>query len=433
MSLIKVWKRLQGIGIKENMEFKEKIRIELCNRFISIGLLMVTLHLIANALFFHSFPDLIFTFIWFALLFPGLLLNIYQRPKAARIWLMYSGTTVVGILHILFGQEIKFESMYILFIVTAALFLEFRLMIWTVVYVFVVIIAATMVCSIYEAPLAAYISPSGPPTRFLFSTIMIVILISKLIFENGAYNKIIQQQNVELIETNQQLKSFNYIFSHDLKEPVRSIISFSQLIQRDLDKGQPLNEEYLDFVIASGNQLNSLLEGIKMFQSSSDKALQAERVTIQEVVRSVIANLTDAQKSKDPQVICQDLPPIQSSRMALFIVFKNLIDNAIKYNDGQQPEVRITGQVVGPDLQVWVKDNGIGIDPIFLDDVFTMFRRLNSDREKGSGLGLSIVRSLMKKIDGSIIIESSAPKKGTTFLLRLPVESSGLDQREPSP
>lgn len=425
MSVIRIWKKLQGIGIKENMEFKEKIRIELCNRFVSIGLLMVTLHLIANGLFFHSLPDLFFTFIWFALLFPGLMLNIYQRPRSARIWLVYSGTTVIGILHILFGPEIKFESMYILFLVTAVLFLEYRLMIRTVAYIFLVIILATVICAFNEAPFAAYVSPSGPPTRFLFSMIMIIILMSKLIFENGEYNKIIQQQNVELIETNQQLKSFNYIFSHDLKEPVRSIISFSQLIQRDLDKGQPLNKEYLDFVIGSTNQLNSLLEGIKTFQSSSDKALQAECVAIQEVVQSVISHLSEAQKKKkNPQVICQDLPPIQSSKMALFIIFKNLIDNAIKYNDQARPEVKITGEVVGGSLHVWVTDNGIGIDTIFLDDVFTMFRRLNSDREKGSGLGLSIVRSLLKKIKGSIVIEASSPEKGTTFLLTLPIEPS---------
>jgi signal transduction histidine kinase len=383
---------------------------------------MVTLHLIANILSFHSIPDLIFSFIWFSLLFTGLFLNIYHRPKSARVFLVYGGTTVVFILHVLFGPEIKFESMYILFAVTAALFFDYQLMIRTVAYIIVAFFLAIILGSLYHAPLAPYITPNGPVSRFVFCTIMIALLISKLIFENEAYNKIIQQQNGELIETNRQLKSFNYIFSHDLKEPVRSIISFSQLIQRDLKRGKDLNQEYLDYVIGSTSQLNSLLEGIKTFQSSSDKVITTEEVRIHDVVQSVIANLSKAQQSKNPDITCQDMPPVQSSKMALFIIFKNLIDNAIKYNDQARPEIHIAGEVLGANLQVRVKDNGIGIDSMFMDDVFTMFRRLNSDREKGSGLGLSIVRSLLKKINGSIVIQASSPQEGTTFLLTLPLD-----------
>ena len=98
----------------------------------------------------------------------------------------------------------------------------------------------------------------------------------------------------------------------------------------------------------------------------------------------------------------------------------------IKYNDQTTPEVHISGEVVDAHLQVWIKDNGIGIDPIFLDDVFTMFKRLNSNREKGSGLGLSIVRSLLTKISGTITIKESTPEKGTTFLVTLPVNPPAL-------
>ena len=328
MTLLRIWRKLQEIGLKENLKFKEKIRIELCNRFISIGLLMVTVHLIANGLFFHSMPDLVFSFIWYTLLLPPLLLNIYQRHRAARVFLVYVTTTVIGILHVLFGAEIKFESMYLVFVVAAALFFDYKQMIGAVAYIFAMIILATVICSLYEAPLADYVSPSGPITRFIFSIIMIVILISKLMFENWKYNKIIQQQNEELLETNQQLKSFNYIFSHDLKEPVRSIISFSQLIQRDLGNGRPLNEEYLSYLVDAGNQLNSLLEGIKTFQTSNDKVLQKDHVVIQDVVQSVVTNFSDVQKERHPRVVCEEFPPILSSKMALFLIFKNLIDNA---------------------------------------------------------------------------------------------------------
>lgn len=422
--IIKIWKNLLSLGLPQNASFKEQLRTELCNQFVFLGLFMTIFHLIFNLVFLRSIPDLIVGSIWGILLFSALILNILQKTKTSQIFLIVYGSASVFILHVLFGNEIKLESMYILFMVLAAAFLEYKNVIKSTLVILVLYILAIFICSTYTPPFKEYVSPTGPYSRFLFSCIMIISLISKLIIENLEYNKIMNIQNEDLVDSNEKLKSFNYIVSHDFKEPIRSIVSFSQLVEKQAKDNNKINYEHLKYIIRSGKQLNNLLDNLVLFRDSSEKLLTNDTFTIQEVITETELNLKELIDSRNAVITYNSTKPFQSSKMAFSIILKNLIENGIKYNKNKIPKIHVHASFNDNTLSLQVKDNGIGIEEEYLDDIFVLFKRLNSESEKGSGLGLNIVRNLIKRMYGSIHILSSSIKEGTTFSITIPLETS---------
>lgn len=417
-----IYLKLLRIGLAKDAPFKEKLRVELSNQFIFAGLLCVLFHNVANLLFLKSFVDFCLTMVWFMVLGPSLLLNLLEKPIAARWFLTLGGTLAVFTLHILFGPHLKLESMYILFLVVAALFFEFSTIIKFALMIICSLLLATFICS-YTNPIYEHlINPAGAFTRFIFSVTMIVLLIGKLLLENRRYNAVIVSQNEHLKDYNQQLKSFNYIVSHDLKEPLRIIVGFSQLLKINADKGRTLKEEYLNHVIQSTKQLNNLVDDLKTFTDSSEKEITKEVIKIDELVGDIKLALAEIIRAKNVQIICTSFPPIRSSKIALTIILRNLIENGIKYNDKEQPEIIIDGAIQEGMAKINICDNGIGIEKEYYQYVFEMFKRLNADYKKGSGLGLNITRNLIKRLKGEISIVASEVNKGTTFQITFPIE-----------
>jgi len=415
------FRKILQLGVKEEATFKEILRTELCNQFIFIGLSIICLHIIFNLFVFQSIPDPFTTLSWFSLLFIGLILVITKHSKAARIFIVYGGVMVTFILYILFGPNLRLESMYLLFIVASGLFFDRKLMFKTTIFIITVALIAFGVCLFIQPPFEAYISPAGPYSRFIFCAIMIVSLIGKLTWENLQYNSIILKQNEELTESYQQLKSFNYIISHDLREPIQTIVGLSQIIEGTQKKGKVIEDNLLQIIVDSGKKLDKQIEDLIEFRDSTDKILRNEVFTIQEIIEELEQNLTESVVDKNVKIICKNFPSIKSSRIALFIILKNLIENSIKYNDKKDPTICVHGQIENGMATIKIKDNGIGIDKESFKDVFTLFKRLDTNFQKGSGLGLSIVKNLMKRLNGEISIIESHLKKGTTFMLKFPV------------
>ncbi|MEL7222478.1 MAG: hypothetical protein AAGJ93_14240, partial [Bacteroidota bacterium] len=170
------------------------LKVELSNQFILLGLLCVLLHNIVNLLFLHVWVDFYLTMVWFLVLFSALLLNIAQKPIAARLSLTFGGVLAVFIVHLLFGGGLKLESMYILFLVVATLFFEFALMVKCAILIITLFIT-TSIANAYQQPVFEHlVNPLGAFTRFVFSVVMITSLISKLVLENRRYNALVISQ-----------------------------------------------------------------------------------------------------------------------------------------------------------------------------------------------------------------------------------------------
>lgn len=418
----KIYSKILQTGLPEGVSFKEKIKIELSNQFILLGLTCVFLHNIVNLFFLHSLVDFCLTMVWFGVLAPALLFNIFHKPHLAKLQITFIGILSTFVLHLLFGPGLKLEPMYLLYMVMGTLFFDYSSMRRYGVSVVVLFSLATLINSQYDPIFADLVRPSGAITRFIFCVAMIASLIGKLIIENRLNNQLINTQNENLSKYNHRLKSFNYIVSHDLKEPLRNIVGFSQLLKKGTEKGSQKNNAYLSHIIQSTNQLNKLINDLKDFTNSEEKELSLEPVRLDQIIKDINSSLVMNHSGQQPIITCTSFPQILSSRIALTIIFRNLIENGIKYNDNQQPKIAITGSIANGMAHIQIKDNGIGIEEKYFEEVFELFTRLNSKYEKGSGLGLNITKNLISRLNGKLFIAQSTIGQGSVFQLNFPAQ-----------
>lgn len=231
------------------------------------------------------------------------------------------------------------------------------------------------------------------------------------------------KENVNQLErTNHELEEFNYVVAHDLKAPLRSIYSFSQLLKRtDGENISTSGKDYVNFIQQSALRLQETIEDLLSF-SSIDKTESAEtEVNLNEVLDSALDNLQGTIEVQNVEIQRKDLPTLLANPAHMLQVFQNLIGNGIKYQpEDNQPIISIECVSKGNEWLFSVKDNGIGIDKQYEDKVFRIFQRLHSvEQYSGTGIGLPIVKKIIESNGGKIWFESELGKE-TTFFFTLP-------------
>ena len=279
--------------------------------------------------------------------------------------------------------------------------------------------------------LSAKVSASQSQRKLLLAIIIAGFLGSIFLafgfFQKRTFNKRLKEdvasRTKDLENANEELSEFNKIFSHDLKEPLRSIVGFSALAQKEYGSGNSVKmNEYLTFVNKSGLQMHQLIEDVSSFQTL-DVCLNSIKENTD--CNEVIAKIEEANRSlideRNVVIKYKDLPTITSNESILFLIFKNLIENAIKFNESPNPLITIEGKKEKDFQHFYISDNGIGIPAKFHKSIFHMFERLNDRGSyEGTGLGLSIVKKLLSKLGGTISIDRSELNVGTTFKISMP-------------
>jgi light-regulated signal transduction histidine kinase (bacteriophytochrome) len=230
--------------------------------------------------------------------------------------------------------------------------------------------------------------------------------------------------NAELQRSNEELDAFTYIASHDLKEPLRGIHSFSRMLMEDRGEAlAPEGREQVETLLRLSARMHAMLDSLLLYSRAGKLELRRTDVDLHELVAEVLDTLASrlAEKGTDVRVP-RRLPTVRCDPVRAGSVFQNLISNAIKYNDAGSPWVEVGYAEQGPGRPdvLYVRDNGIGIDPKHWDAVFRIFKRLHG-RDKfggGAGAGLTIARRLVERHGGRIWLES-APGEGTTFFFTL--------------
>ncbi len=244
------------------------------------------------------------------------------------------------------------------------------------------------------------------------------------------HQQLLEGKVIELYETNKNLEEFIHVISHDLKEPVRKIATYSSHLSGS--KSETLSEKELHnlaIINSAALRLNSLVDDLVKYAFIATKSDEGS-VNLDNVLREVIDDLEILIDENHASITVGDLPVIKGSRVQMRQLFSNLIVNAIKYGkSGINPVIKIDATVTdAPDgissdktfHKITLSDNGIGMEQSHLTKIFTIFQRLHlRDEYSGNGIGLAICKKVMENHYGKIDVESSA--EGSTFILYFPI------------
>jgi signal transduction histidine kinase len=221
-----------------------------------------------------------------------------------------------------------------------------------------------------------------------------------------------------LQRSNEDLQQFAYVASHDLKEPLRMISSYTTLLQRRysgrLDEDA---DAFIKFIVDGVRRMNALIQDLLEYsRAGGGKDEQYSDVKVEGVLRSVVTNLKVTIAEAGATVTWDDVPdavPYDSIRLAQ--IFQNLIGNGIKYRArDRRPVINITSERREDEIVFRVRDNGIGIEPEYVDQIFGIFQRLHGKEYEGTGIGLAMVKKIVERHGGRIWVEST-PGVGSTF------------------
>lgn len=238
-------------------------------------------------------------------------------------------------------------------------------------------------------------------------------------------------KNIELekyISKNKELERFAYIVSHDLKEPLRTIKSFSEVLRSKFSK--ELKSEantYIDFIISSTERLTKLVDGILNYSKLEKNEKVFETTDLNIIVKRVLKDLELVIVEKNASIKVEKLPELYCDPLQIRQLFQNLISNSIKFSrKGIAPEILLSAKDLKKKYLFTLQDNGIGIEDAFQEKAFSMFRQLNPrDKFDGQGIGLALCKRIIERHEGDIWIESDG-KTGTTFYFSIPKPKSLL-------
>ena len=231
----------------------------------------------------------------------------------------------------------------------------------------------------------------------------------------------VEERTVELRRSIEDLQQFAYVSSHDLQEPLRTILGYSQLIERRYrDRLDADAMEFLEYIADASQRMHTLVRDLLSYSRVS----AVERLSLQPVDTNGVAagaqlNLTKAIEESGAVITCDTLPTVLGDEPQLAQLFQNIIGNAIKFRRAHPPLVHITAQESGDTCVFSIRDNGIGIDPAYHERIFELFKRLHGREVPGTGLGLAICRKIVEKHHGRIWVESEEGR-GSVFYFTLP-------------
>ena len=285
------------------------------------------------------------------------------------------------------------------------------------------------------------LNQNGFPETFIVSFSPIVdnkgqikgcTIYSKNISEFKQAERALQQNARELnlkneqlqhyIESNLQLENFAYMASHDLKEPLRAIICFSQLLHKKYrgyldEEGQ----EYVDYITTSTRNMENMISDLLAYAKIGTQESRFERVAFQSLLKEAQINLFTPILESRAVITTENLPAtIYCVPSRIKQLLQNLISNGIKFQEkGSAPQICINGEEHPEHWKIIVQDNGLGIKPDFQDKIFLLFRKLHSKHQfEGTGIGLAICKKIVEQHGGQIGVDSVLGK-GSSFYFTL--------------
>ena len=231
----------------------------------------------------------------------------------------------------------------------------------------------------------------------------------------------LNEKNDELekyIASNLELENFAYIASHDLQAPLRTVISFSNLLEKSLKgKISKSEEEYMRFIVDGTYHMRQLINDLLAFSRVNTTQNNLELIKINDTIELVLLDMKEDIEKKDAIITCDNIGfKIKADKTKLRQLIQNLVNNALKFTvEGKKTRVTIKGEESSTHWKISVQDNGIGIKKEFQEQIFLMFKRLHGQKEyTGTGIGLALCKKIVEQHKGRIKVKSEK-NVGSTF------------------
>lgn len=226
----------------------------------------------------------------------------------------------------------------------------------------------------------------------------------------------VKDRTKELEQSNKDLQQFAHVTSHDLREPLRMITSFLQLLERRYyDQLDEDANEFIGFAVNGAKRLDYMINDLLEYSRVANTKREFSKVDVNKVLEHTILNLKSAIDDNSAEITYNALPTLFADEQLMILLFQNLISNSIKYRREEIPKISISAIKESNQYLFTVKDNGIGMSPEHLKKIFTIFQRLHTKEEyEGTGIGLAITQKIVHQHAGEIWVESELGK-GSTF------------------
>ncbi len=259
--------------------------------------------------------------------------------------------------------------------------------------------------------------------RFLILVCFVVFgfICAKIISRQKKAEEELLKVTRELQSSNAELEQFARITSHDLHEPLLAISGFVKLLKRRYrGKLDAKADEFIDFTIEGTSRMEKLLRDLLEYSRIGSKKKPYRELALGSLLDQALQNLKSNIDASGAEIKAHDLPSIWVDDTLIIQLFQNLVGNAIKFSGNKAPVIEIFSEKREKDWVISIRDNGIGIDPQYADQIFIIFNRLHRENEYlGTGLGLAICKKIMERHEGDIWVDSVLGK-GSTFSFSLP-------------
>ncbi|HTJ14794.1 MAG TPA: ATP-binding protein [Dinghuibacter sp.] len=245
-------------------------------------------------------------------------------------------------------------------------------------------------------------------------------------------NQQLMENVLQLRSTNEELERFAYAASHDLQEPLRKIMLFSERLLSKNDQLDGDGQGYVDKISRAASRMQILIKNILEYSRSSVDSDPFEVTDLNVLVEALISDLEVSIEQKGASVSVEPLPVLRVIPSQIRQLFQNLIINALKFSRPDvPPRIRITASAeAGGFYEISVRDNGIGFEQKYADKIFSLFSRLHSyDQFEGTGIGLAICKKIADK-HGGMISASGEPGEGSVFIVSLPVREPEIPETQ---